>query len=139
MKQSVIIDAGPLVALVNARDTYHEWTSEQLKGFVGPMLTCESAVSEALFLLRAVYGGGSKITGLLVSGGLEIGFSLAAELQSVCDLIKKYADVPMSLADACLVRMSEMYSKYKMMTLDKDFRIYRRHRNRTLSLLIPNF
>ena len=139
MKPSVIVDAGPLVALVNARDAFHEWTIEQLKGFVGPMLTCESAVSEALFLLRAVYGGGSKITGLLVSGGLEIGFSLSAELQPVCDLIKKYADVPMSLADACLVRMSEMYLKYKVMTLDEDFLIYRRQRNRTLPLLIPTY
>lgn len=137
MKPSVIVDTGPLVALVNARDAYHEWTIEQLKRIAGPMLTCESAVSEALFLLRAVDGGGSKITGMLVSGGLKIGFSLAAEFQPVCDLVNKYADVPMSLADACLVRMSVMYLKHKVMTLDDDFRIYRRHRNRILPLLIP--
>ena len=137
MKPSAIIDTGPLVALVNARDTYHKWTIEQLKEVAGPMLTCEAVVSEALFLLRAVDGGGLKIAGLLISGGLEIGFSLAAELQPVCNLVKKYANVPMSLADACLVRMSEMYSKHKVMTLDADFRIYRRHRNRALPLLIP--
>ncbi len=137
MKPTVIVDAGPLVALVNARDAYHEWAVEQLKGVAGPMLTCESAVSEALFLLRMVVGGASTIAGMLVGGGLEIGFSLTGELQPVCNLIKKYASVPMSLADACLVRMSEIYSKHKVMTLDADFRIYRRRRNRVIPLLIP--
>ena len=64
-------------------------------------------------------------------------FSLATEVKPVCDLLTKYADVPMSLADACLVRMSEMYPKHRVMTLDADFRIYRRRRNQALPLLMP--
>ncbi|MBN1676728.1 MAG: pilus assembly protein [Kiritimatiellae bacterium] len=138
MKSFVIVDAGPLVAFVNARDSYHGWTVERLKEVAGPMLTCESAVSEALFLLRAVDGGVSQIAGLLTCGGLRIGLSLAAEAASVCRLLTKYADVPMSLADACLVRMSEMYGRHKILTLDGHFRIYRRRRNQILPLLIPD-
>lgn len=137
MRPFAIVDAGPLVALVNVRDAYHKWTVDRLKEVDGPMITCEAAVSEALFLLRTVKGGPAKIVGLLASGGLQIGFSLAAELPPVCELLEKYADVPMSLADACLVRMSEIHSSHKLMTLDADFRIYRRHRNRALPLLAP--
>ena len=138
MKPSVIVDAGPLVALLNVRDAHHKWAVEQLKGVAGPMLTCEAAVSEALFLLRTVEGGVSSMAGLLMSGGLRVAFSMGAQLPQVCHLLKKYADVPMSLADACLVRMSELDEKHRVMTLDEDFRFYRRHRNRVLPLLMPD-
>jgi predicted nucleic acid-binding protein len=101
------------------------------------MLTCESVISEALFLLRGVNGGARKIAELLSDGGLRIGFTLASESASVCGLLDKYSDVPMSLADACLVRMTELYPKHALLTLDADFRIYRRHRHRDLPLIIP--
>ncbi|HON47383.1 MAG TPA: pilus assembly protein, partial [Kiritimatiellia bacterium] len=71
MKPPIIIDAGPLVALINARDTYHAWTVEQLKQASGPLLTCEAALSEAIFLLRTTSGGVSQIGGMLRSGGLK--------------------------------------------------------------------
>jgi predicted nucleic acid-binding protein len=137
VKPPAIVDAGPLVALINARDMHHAWTVGTLKTVCGPLLTCEGAVSEALFLLRNVKGGAGGIVSLLRNGGLRIGFSLAPEFAAVCALLTKYADVPMSLADACLVRMSELYPKHRVITLDTDFRVYRRHRHRGLPLLMP--
>jgi predicted nucleic acid-binding protein len=137
MNLPVIIDAGPLVALINARDTYHAWTVEQLKQAAGPMLTCEAALSEAVFLLRTIPGGVAQIEGMLRSGGLKSVFCLNNEIVPVCDLLRKYADVPMSLADACLVRMSELYPKHRVLTLDSDFNVYRRNRQHVIPLLMP--
>ena len=137
MKLPVIIDAGPLVALINARDTYHAWTVEQLKQASGPLLTCEAALSEAVFLLRTIPGGFSQIVGMLRSGGLKCNFCLSDEIVPVCDLLRKYADVPMSLADACLVRMSELFPKHRVMSLDSDFHVYRRNRQQAVPLLTP--
>ena len=138
MKQSIILDAGPLVALLNSRDMNHAWTVAQLKRMNGPVLTCEAALSEAMFLLRTVAGGTNQIAGLLKSGGLRLGFNLERETRPVCDLLTKYADVPMSLADACLVRMSEIYPEHRVMTFDSDFLIYRRNRHQSLPLISPD-
>ena len=85
MKPSVILDAGPLVAFINARDMHHAWTVEQLKKVAGPMVTCESVLSEAVFLLRHVAGGAQKVAGLLKSQGLQVAFDLRAETTPVCD------------------------------------------------------
>ena len=137
MNLPVIIDAGPLVALINARDTYHAWTVEQLKQATGPLLTCEAALSEAVFLLRTMPVGVAQIEGMLRTGGLKSVFCLNDEIVPVCDLLRKYADVPMSLADACLVRMSELYSKHRVLTLDSDFHVYRRNRQQVIPLLMP--
>jgi predicted nucleic acid-binding protein len=137
MKPPVIIDAGPLVALINARDAYHAWTVEQLKQASGPLLTCEAALSEAVFLLRTMPGGVSQIGGMLRTGGLKSVFCLNDEIVPVCDLLRKYADVPMSLADACLVRMSELNPKHRVLTLDSDFHVYRRNRQQVIPLLTP--
>ena len=137
MKPPIIIDAGPLVALINARDTYHTWTVEQLKQASGPLLTCEAALSEAVFLLRKIPGGASQIGGMLRSGGLKSVFCLNDEIVPVCDILRKYADVPMSLADACLVRMSELFPKHRVLSLDSDFHVYRRNRQQVIPLLTP--
>ena len=137
MNLPVIIDAGPIVALINARDTYHAWTVEQLKQASGPLLTCEAALSEAVFLLRSMSSGVSQIEGLLRTGGLKSVFCLNDEIVPVCDLLRKYADIPMSLADACLVRLSELYPKHRVLTLDSDFHVYRRNRQHVIPLLTP--
>ncbi len=138
MKPGVIIDAGPLVALLNRRDAHHEWATEQVERFSGPMLTCEAVLSEALFLLRNVSGSTAQIVGLLRSGGVRPVFVFEQEAESLCRLLVKYSDVPMSLADACIVRMSELFPKHVVLTLDDDFNIYRRNRNRGIPVVSPH-
>ena len=134
---NVLLDAGPLAALVNPRDQWHEWVRSQFGEIVPPLVTCESAISEACFLARRTHGGVDGVLGLVDRGVVELGFTLKEDFGEVAALMRRYSNVPMSLADACLVRMSELVPNCTVFTLDSDFRIYRRHKRQTIPLLIP--
>jgi uncharacterized protein len=134
----VIIDTGPLVALLNGRDQHHQWARDLLDTIKPPLLTCESVLSEACFLLGQTPGGAQAVMQLLHRQIVEISFSLREEATHIGQLMKKYDNVPMSLADACLVRMSETHADSQVLTLDEDFRIYRKERRQQIPLLIPS-
>ena len=134
MINPVLIDTGPLVAAINVREQNHLWVAEQLKQIRQPMLTCEAVITETCFLLGKKQ---SLLFNLINAGVLKIGFSLKHDANSICKLIDKYADVPMSLADACLVRMSEIHDGSRVFTLDSDFKIYRRNGRQTIPLIFP--
>ncbi len=137
MKRQVILDTGPLVAFLNARDRYHDWTKTQWAQIQPPLLTCEAVVSEACFLLRQWNRGMASVIELLQRKVLEICFCLADQIAPVSVLLKKYGSVPISLADACLVRMAELHDSSSILTLDTDFQIYRKHKRRAIPLLMP--
>ncbi len=73
-----------------------------------------------------------------LSDGVDIPFALNPEIEAVENLMQRYASVPMSLADACVVRMSEIHEDSSVLTLDSDFRIYRKHRNQNISVIMPD-
>jgi predicted nucleic acid-binding protein len=133
----VIVDTGPLVALLNAADKHHRWTRTVLDDVEAPMATCEAVLSEACFLLRRINGGQDAVLELVARGIVTVTFSLAAELTAVRKLMERYSSVPMSLADACLVRMSELDPRATVITLDSDFKIYRRNRRQAIPVLLP--
>jgi len=133
--KNCIVDSGPLAALLDPREEHHVWARETLSRQPLPWLTCEAVVSEALFLLHAPHA--LALDQLLRRGHLRVAFDLADELPQVLDLRAKYADVPMSLADACLVRMSETLPDPVVLTTDADFKIYRRHSRQVVPCLIP--
>jgi len=135
--EKVLLDAGPLAAFVNPRDEWHEWTRSQFGEIVPPLLTCESVLSEACFVARRAPGGVDAILGLAERGVIELDFSLKEQFGEVAALMRRYSNVPMSLADACLVRMSELMADSVVLALDRDFRVYRRHRRQKIPLLIP--
>lgn len=135
MLRKVILDTGPLVAFLNARDRVHEWAMAHFAEIQPPLLTCQAAVSESCFLLRGSPPGSRSILELLERKVLEISFSLADHLAHVSRLMKKYENIPSSLADACLVRMAELHDDSSILTLDADFRIYRKHKHRVIPLL----
>jgi predicted nucleic acid-binding protein len=134
---NVLVDAGPLAALVNSRDRYHDWVRSQFAEIIPPVLTCESVISEACFLVRRIHGGVAGILGLVDRGVVQLGWGLKEHFGEVSALMHRYENVPMSLADACLVRMSELAPNPVVFTLDDDFRVYRRHRRQTIPLLFP--
>lgn len=134
---NVVVDTGPLVAFLSSRDRYHAWVTGVLDGIAPPLITCESVLSEACFLLQGVSGGAEAVFELLSRGLVKSTFRLDAEVDSVRRLMTKYSSVPMSLADACLVRMAELERDVVVLTLDSDFRIYRRHRRQTVPTLMP--
>jgi uncharacterized protein len=133
--RSCIVDSGALVALLDPREEHHRWARESLWRQPEPWFTCEAAVSEALFLLHEPHA--SALDKLLRRRHLRLGLNLADELLAVLDLRAKYASVPMSLADACLVRMSETLPDPVVLTTDADFKIYRRHRRQVVPCLLP--
>lgn len=137
MRRQVLIDTGPLVAFINRRDQFNGWITEELATIKQPLLTCEAVLSEACFLLRNVYGGQEAVISLINTGLIQIPFRLNEEAESIKELLTRYQSVPMSLADACLVRMTEYYSESVLLTLDSDFRIYRKNRNQMISVIMP--
>lgn len=134
---SVIIDTGPLVALLNRRERLHGWTKDVLDTVEPPIFTCDPVLSEACFLLRDVDGGPDAVLELVTRGIVRTDFHVGAEVDSLRMLMKKFASVPMSLADACLVRMTELDPRSVVITLDSDFRIYRRNRRQAIPTISP--
>lgn len=137
MKPSNLLDTGPLVALFYHRDQHHSWAAEQIGRLPTPLLTCEPVVTETCFLLQRLLGSGDAVFEFMQTRALHLAFNLADELDAVRKLMAHYADVPMSLADACLVRMSELHSDSVVLTTDSDFNIYRKHRRQTIPTLMP--
>ena len=131
MAALVVVDTGPLVAALRSRDRDHAWSRAQLESLIDPLATCEAVLSEAIFLLDQHHGSGDLIMGLVEQGVVEPAFSLKEHASLVAGMLKRYRNIPMSLADACLVRMSELLPGSTLLTLDGDFRVYRRH-NRTV-------
>jgi len=133
--RNVIADSSALVALVRYDDQHHRWLNAQVDGLPVPWRTCEAALSEAFHLIGE--RGIPKIKDMLRRGALMISFNLSDELEPVLALMDKYSDVPMSLADACLVRMSETLPDPLVLTTDADFKIYRRHSRQVVPCLLP--
>jgi predicted nucleic acid-binding protein len=103
-----------------------------------PVFTCDPVLSEACFLLRDIDGGADAILELVARGILRSDFHVMAEVDALRALMKKFANVPMSLADACLVRMTELDQRSVVLTLDSDFRIYRRNKRQNVPTLMPS-
>jgi predicted nucleic acid-binding protein len=135
MAASVLVDASFVVSLFHRRDTHHEWAAAQSTNHSRPWHTCEAALSEAFYLLGA--RGAPALRTLLRRGSLRVSFELEDQLDPVLELLEKYASVPMGLADACLVRMTETLSNPLLLTTDSDFRIYRRHGRQMVPCLLP--
>ena len=127
MIRCVIVDSGPLSAFMDADDAWHGWAVERFKEFEGPLVTVESVITEVLFLLRGDSTAQDRVLRMIASGALRVPFRLEAEAEPVRRLHAKYHDLPMSLADACLVRMAELLDEHQICTLDADFTIYRKH------------
>jgi uncharacterized protein len=135
MAASVIVDAGFLIALLSRRDTHHRWAASESPNCPLPWLTCDAVLSETFHLLGA--RGWSGLAALLRRGVVVPTFSLAGELDRVLNLMQKYASVPMSIADACVVRMTETLPDPIVLSTDRDFLVYRRHSRNVVPCRTP--
>jgi predicted nucleic acid-binding protein len=136
MAANVLVDASFLVAFLSRRDTYYSWALAQSRRLSLPWKTCEAALSETFYFLGMA--GAPRLAALLHQRAVMCTFTFAENTDEVLKLMEKYADVPMSFADAYLVHMTETLADPILLTLDKDFRIYRRHGRRTIPCVIPN-
>ena len=138
-RPTVIVDTGPIVALLDADERHHRWARTQFESLDAPLLTCESVLSEACFLLRRVGADATMPPALVQRGVLKVVEILgsADRAEDVAALMRRYANIPMSLADASLVYMLGQTPNGSIMTLDSDFRIYRQAGRRVIPLLCP--
>ena len=137
MSSHLILDTGPWVSLHCRDDSHHSWAKAQFAQHAGPFLTCEAVVAETCFLLARSGFDPGKALALIERGVVKVAMSLADEVSAVRALFERYDNVHASLADVCLVRMSELYDPCRVITLDSDFHIYRRHGRKVIPVLIP--
>jgi predicted nucleic acid-binding protein len=134
MATSALVDPGFLVALLSRRDANHRWAAAQAPRLRPPWMTREAVLSEASHLPGGL--GTESLASLLRRGALVCGYRFA-DMEAVLKLLEKYADVPMSFANACLVRMTETLNNPVVLTTDGDFRIYRRHGRQIIPCVLP--
>ena len=103
-----------------------------------PLLTCEAVITEAAFILGTGTPNVLAMLGMIERGALRGAFDLTEHVRRVRALMERYSNVPMSLADACLVRMTEVHTEAVVWTLDGDFRVYRRHGRQAIPTLMPH-
>jgi predicted nucleic acid-binding protein len=136
-ERPVIVDTGPLVALLVEREPRHQWAVEQFKLLPAPFLVCEPVLTEAFHLLGHARGGIGRFFELITRGLLAVDFDLMDEAGALERLMRKYEDLPMSLADACLVRMAERRPASRVFTLDRHFRVYRKFGRQPIPTVMP--
>ncbi len=136
IEQRVILDASVLVALLSKGDRNHDWAVSQWAQINPPALTCDAVISETCFLLKRRYLI-EAVFEMIEVGAIAIAFNLQEEASNIRVLMGRYESVPMSFADACLVRMAEQIPNSAVMTLDSDFKIYRKHRNEAIAVVLP--
>ncbi len=136
IEQRVILDTSVLVALLSKGDRNHDWAVRQWTQVNPPALTCDAVISETCFLLKRRYLI-EAVFEMIEVGAIAIAFNLQEEASNVRVLMGRYESVPMSFADACLVRMAEQIPNSVVMTLDSDFKIYRKHRNEAIAVVLP--
>jgi len=132
-----IADTGIIVAYLNKKDQWHQWTLEQMRSLPTPFLTCEAVITEACYLMQSKPDGKADVLKMLDDGALQIDFSLSDEVSEIKKLIRKYDSVPMDFADACLVRMSKLIENSIVFTVDLDFLIYRKNGKKQIPLIYP--
>jgi uncharacterized protein len=133
----IIVDTGPLVAYFNRRDRWHRWVADQMAALNPPLMTCEPVLTEACFLIQRAGGRPVDLIRKVAQRSLEIGIDLEEDASGIESLMQRYADTPMSLADACLVRLTERFPDCRLFTLDTDFEHYRRNGRQVIPLLHP--
>jgi uncharacterized protein len=134
---AVLLDTGPLVSFLAAGITHHVWVCDQWKRLRPPLLTCEPVLTEAALLLKREGREVDDLFALLERGVIRVAMQVEEQQADLRTLLRRYRNRPMSLADACLVRLAELHAGSRVFTLDEDFLIYRRHGNQVIAVLMP--
>ena len=133
----VLVDTGVLIALIDPDTREHQWAQDWAKLLPQPFQTSEPVLTETAFLLARDGFDADELFALAEAGVIQVGLRFEDERASLRQLMARYRNVPMSLADATLVRLAELNDQSRVFTLDADFRIYRRHRSKLIPVLMP--
>jgi len=133
----LLMDTGPLVAYFAARDEHHRWAVETFNQITSHVATCEPVLAEAFHLISPSPQGKNRLIEFCSPENLRVDFRLLDHMEAIYELLHKYRDQPMDLADACLVLLAELNPQATIITTDRDFLVYRTRNRRQLRLLAP--
>ncbi len=132
----VLLDTGCIVALLDRSEKHHEQCSGVIAQLEAPLVTCEAVIAEACYLLRGMKEAPLTVLENVRQSIFHIPYRLVDHADIVGRLMKKYRNIPMDLADACLVTMAEKLHTGRILTLDSDFQVYRWGKNHPFDLLL---
>ncbi len=134
--KATLLDTGVIVALLDRDERHHRQCVEVVSDLIGPIVTCEAVIAEACYLLRRLHGAPEAVIENVATGVFQTPVRLVDHAVSIGKLLRKYRDVPMDLADACLVDLADHIDSGQILTLDRDFEVYRWRSRRKFDLLI---
>ncbi len=133
-----ILDTGPLVAFIDAGEPFHAWSVAQFGAIRSPVLSCEAVIAETDYIVRSRGGDPLELYDRIADGTIDLSFCLREQVGAVARLLRRFADQQMQLADACIVRLSELFEDCLVLTTDTtDFSVYRRFERRQIPILAP--
>ena len=134
----VLLDTGAIVALLDRNESAHQACADAVQQLQAPLLTCEAVIAESCYLLRNLAGASEAVIENIAAGMFQVAFQLSHEAASVKQVLRKYRDRKIDLADACLIRLADMFETGDILTLDRDFTIYRWGKNKPFKMLLSN-
>ena len=133
----VLVDTGVIVALLDRSERHHARCVTVMEGLERPLVTCEAAIAESCYLLRGLPGAADTVLENVERGVFQIPFQLSRVAAAVRSILRKYRDLSPDFADACLIQLADELDTGDILTLDRDFELYRWRRNRPFHLLVP--
>ena len=121
----VLLDTGVIVALLDRSENQHRACAQAVEGVDAPLVTCEAVIAESCYLLRNLPGASEAVIENVAAGIFQVPFQLSQEAASVRKILRKYRDRKIDFADACLIRLADVFQTADILTLDTDFRVYR--------------
>jgi len=132
----VLLDTGVIVALLDRSEEFHQACAKAVRDLEAPLVTCEAVIAESCYLLRNLPGAPEAVIENVAAGIFQVPFQLSREALGIKQVLRKYRDRRIDLADACLIRMADEFETPDILTLDKDFQIYRWGKNKPFRLLL---
>ena len=132
----VLLDTGVIVALLDRSEKFHQACAETVGELEAPLITCEAVIAESCYLLRNLAGAPEAVIENVAAGVFQIPFQLSREAVGLKQVLRKYRDRKIDLADACLIRLAEEFETADILTLDRDFAVYRWSRNKPFRILL---
>jgi predicted nucleic acid-binding protein len=130
-----LLDTGVIVALLDRSEKFHQACADAVHEMHAPLITCEAVIAESCYLLRSLHGAPEAVLENVAAGIFQVPFQLSRDAPGVQQILRKYRDRKIDLADACLIRLAEEFHTPDILTLDKDFAIYRWRKNKPFHIL----
>ena len=131
----VLLDTGVIVALLDRSEKFHKACAQTVREVEAPLVTCEAVITESCYLLRNLSGASEAVIENITAGIFQVPFQLSRDTAGVKQVLRKYKDRKIDLADACLIRLADQFGTADILTLDQDFAIYRWGKNKPFRVL----